>query len=83
MKQVIFLALALVLIIGCASLGETISGIASNPAGYISEATEAANNTAKAIPELPYVVCVGIGYLSSFLRRWYSNRKRKQALDTP
>ncbi len=80
MRQIILLILVLIIFGGCASLTETIKGIASDPRSYISEATEATRKTSEAVPELPYAVCIGIGYLASFIRRLYSNKKRELAL---
>ena len=75
MRAIIFLSLVFVLLVGCATLGETVKGIASDPAGYISEATQAADDVGKAVPELPYIFCIGIGYAAAFIRRWYKNIK--------
>lgn len=81
MRMIIFLALLAVLLIGCATLGETVRGITSDPTGYVSEAGEAARDVQKTVPELPYMFCVGIGYAAAFFRRWYKNFKIKQAFE--
>jgi len=70
------------LFIGCATLGETVRGITADPAGYVSEAADAANKVKDTVPELPYAVCVGIGYAAAFIRRWYKNFKIQQAKNT-
>jgi len=79
MRIIFALAIIAFLFIGCATLGETIKGITADPAGYASEATNTANNAKDTVPELPYAVCVGIGYAAAFLRRWYKNFKIDQA----
>jgi len=79
MRSIIFLSVVFILLVGCATLGETIKGITADPAGYASEATNTANNAKDTVPELPYAVCVGIGYAAAFLRRWYKNFKIDQA----
>jgi len=80
MRTIIFIALAFVLLAGCASLKETIKGIAGDSASYISEATESASDVKDAVPELPAILCIGIGYAAAFIRRWYKNIKKEQAL---
>ena len=79
MRMIIFLAVLAFLFIGCATLGETVRGITADPAGYVSEAADAANKVKDTVPELPYAVCVGIGYAAAFIRRWYKNIKKEQA----
>ena len=78
-KIVFAIILGLVLLAGCASLRDTIEGISTNPAGYVMESTASATATKEAVPELPYIFCVGIGYAASFLRRWWKNNKIAQA----
>jgi len=82
MRMIIFLAVLAFLFIGCATLGETVRGITADPAGYVSEAADAANKVKDTVPELPYAVCVGIGYAAAFIRRWYKNFKIQQAKNT-
>ena len=82
MKMIFFVAVALILIVGCVPLQETVKGIATNPKSFVAEALETSNNVNKAAPELPYAMCIGVGYAMSFLRRWYKNTKQKQSLNT-
>jgi len=79
MRTFIFLFLALVLLAGCASLGKTLKGIAEDPISFHNEAAQSASDVKDAVPELPFLFAVGIGYAASFLRRWYKNFKIEQA----
>ena len=78
MKIVFALAMIALLLVGCASLKETLKGIATDTASYTAESTQAADDVKKAVPELPYVFCIGIGYAAAFIRRWYKNLKIKE-----
>lgn len=79
MRLFALLVLVSVLIMGCASLKETIKGIAENPTSYIAEAVQSTSDVKDAVPELPAVVCIGIGYAAAFIRRWYKDIKKEQA----
>lgn len=79
MKQILFLILAILLLVGCAAFKDTVRQIAENPKPIIQEAAATANVARTAVPELPYVVCIGIGYAAAFVRRWYQNIKRQQS----
>lgn len=82
MRTFIFLVLVFVLLAGCASLTETLKGIASDPIAFHNEAAESAADVKDAVPELPFMFAIGIGYAASFLRRLYKNRKIQKAKDT-
>ena len=82
MRMIIFLALVVTLLAGCATFKETIKGIAADPSGYALEATNTADTVKGTVPELPYGICIGIGYAISFFRRWYVNIKKAQAKAT-
>jgi len=79
MRMIILLSIVFILLVGCASLGETVKGIAQDPQNYVSEATTSANNVKETIPELPYTICIGIGYAAAFFRRLYKNYKIDKA----
>jgi len=79
MKIIFAIVMIAFLFVGCASLKETVKGIAADTASYTSEATQAADDVSKAVPELPYIFCIGIGYAAAFIRRWYKNLKIQQS----
>ena len=61
MNKLLFLVLVIVLLAGCASLSETLKGIAQDPLSFHGEAAESASNVKDAVPELPLMIAVGIG----------------------
>ncbi len=80
MKTLIFLVLAFVLLAGCASLSETLQGIGADPAAFNQEVADATSKAKAAVPELPDIILLGIGYAAAFLRGWYKKYKIQQAL---
>lgn len=82
MRTFIFIILLFVLLAGCASLGKTLEDIALDPVSFNKEVADSAGNVKDTVPELPFVISIGIGYLASFLRRWYKNTKIQQAKDS-
>ena len=66
---------------GCASLSETLKGIGADPASFNQEVADTTSKAKAAVPELPDVILLGIGYAAAFLRRWYKDIKKEQAKD--
>ena len=71
--------LALLFLTGCAAFLETFDEVKNSPEVLKSEAETVAAGTQMAFPGLPYIACLGIGYLISFARRMYKNYKKKEA----
>ena len=78
-KAIILMALLSVMLVGCATLSETLQDIAAGPATFNQEVADATSKAKAAVPELPDIMLLGIGYAAAFLRRWYKNIKQEQA----
>jgi hypothetical protein len=67
--------------VGCAAFKATVDGVKENPEAFKTEAKFISTTAETALPGLPELAYLGIGYGMAFLRRWYKNLKRKEAID--
>ena len=79
MKIALLMVFCFLLLVGCAAFRATIDEIKQDPDSFKQE-SGVISATANAIyPGLPPIAYGAIGYGLAFLRRWYKNRRIKQA----
>lgn len=76
---IIMVLLALLLLVGCGSLVDTLSEVSRDVPGYIQESSGVNIAFGDILPDgSKDVSLIGLGYLICFLRKWYSNSMRKK-----
>ena len=79
MRNLLLLVFVCMVLLGCATLKDTLTGITQDPGTFRSEAETIAENTKDTLPSIPQITAVAIGYALAFARRWYKEIKKDQS----